>query len=105
MNTEIEVTEAVRLFIESCNRDTHSKIIKTIDLLCDYGHELRMPHVKIVMHGIHELRILGRESVRIFYVFYQSRAILFYAIEKKTQRLSKQDMQHILRKMGDLSLD
>ena len=97
MNIKLEINEFVRAFIESCDVDAHSRIIRMLDSLCQYGHELRMPHARPVADGVHELRILGRENIRIFYVFCRSHAVLFYAMNKKTQKLSKRDMRRITK--------
>ena len=76
-----------------------------LDFLSEYGYELKMPHARPIGKGIHELRVLGKENIRFFYIFRQSRAILFYAIDKKTQKLSKRDMQHIIQKSESVSFD
>jgi len=83
----------------------HSKIIKMLDFLGEYGYELKMPHTRSIGRGIYELRVLGKENIRFFYIFRESRAILFYAIDKKTQKLSKRDMQHITQKCKAVAFD
>lgn len=105
MNIQIQIAESVRQFIESHAKDVRARIIQTIDLLRDYGHELRMPHSRMIMSGLYELRILGKENIRIFYSFHKSQALLFYALTKKTQKLSKRDLRNAIRKQKECELD
>jgi len=105
MNVQLQVAESVKKFIESRNKDTRARIVKTIDLLRDYGYELKMPHSRMITRGVYELRVLGKENIRLFYSFRKSSAFLFCTMVKKTQKLSKHDLQNIIRKQKEFGLD
>lgn len=71
------------LELESTTRAKTTKIIK---LLEKFGHELRMPYSKKMDSKLFELRIKGKEEVRIFYTVKNDRAILLHLFKKKTQK-------------------
>ena len=56
-------------------KPTIAKILRTFDLLEEFGNKLGPPHSKKVKNNIFELRIRGREEIRIFYTF-KSREII-----------------------------
>lgn len=56
-------------FILSLEKITIAKVLRTIDLLEQFGFKLGPPHTKKIAHNLFELRIRGRQEVRIFYTF------------------------------------
>ncbi len=57
----------IEKFIKNLNPSTTAKIAHTIDLLEKHGAFLGMPHTKKLTKEIHELRIRGKEEIRILY--------------------------------------
>jgi len=57
----------VKKFIEELDKPSYAKAIRTISLLEEYGPYLRFPYVKKIQDKLYELRIIGKESIRIFY--------------------------------------
>ncbi|MCL5746759.1 MAG: type II toxin-antitoxin system RelE/ParE family toxin [Patescibacteria group bacterium] len=80
-------------FIKSCDPLTAAKIIHTVDLLEKFGFMLKMPHSKKLTKEIYELRIRGKEEVRIFYSFKKSRIYLLHAFKKKTQKTPEKEIK------------
>lgn len=82
----------VKEFILSLNNDLRGKAFREIDILRDYGTDLREPYVKAMKgkenKGIFELRIrFASDSARIFYFFFSNnKAILLNGFIKKTNR-------------------
>lgn len=72
------------------------KIIKSVGLLEKYGHTIRYPHTKHVTDGVFELRVIGARSIRIFFVFKHDEAIILHAVVKKTQKLSRKDIDYVI---------
>ena len=67
----------VYTFIENLSPTTKSKVSNTFDLLTEYGVKLGLPHVKkVVGTNLWELRILGGDSIRIFYIAAAGRMFL-----------------------------
>ena len=62
ISTEYDVEK----FIFKLQKPTKSKVSRYMELLEDYGFNLRMPYSKRITTNLYELRIHGRQEVRIF---------------------------------------
>lgn len=84
-----------------------AKIVHLIDLLIKYGNMLGLPHSKALGNGLYELRVRGKEEVRIFYCFGQEKTIyLLHAFKKQTQETPLKELDLALQRKADLkSLD
>ena len=89
-------------FIHSLDGPTIAKTLRTVDLLEMFGHQLGLPHSKKVNTRLFELRIQGKQEVRIFYTFHKNEAILLHGFVKKTQRIPKREMLTALQKLHTL---
>ena len=89
-------------FIESLEKITIAKVLRTVDLLEKFGNQLEMPHSKKVGRGIFELRIRGVQEVRIFYAFHNSAAVLLHGYTKKTDRIPAKELAIANRKKSEL---
>ena len=89
-------------FIESLEKITIAKVLRTIDLLEKFGHQLEMPHSKIIGTGMLELRIRGMQEVRIFYTFHNGAAVLLHGYIKKTDRIPVKELAVANRKKSEL---
>lgn len=70
MAMEIQIFgSALEKFIQSLEKLTVAKILRTIDLLERFGLHLGMPHAKKAKDHLLELRIRGHQEVRIFLHF------------------------------------
>ncbi|MDO8599781.1 MAG: type II toxin-antitoxin system RelE/ParE family toxin [bacterium] len=78
--------KSVDEFVKSCDSQTISKITHLIDLLEKHGHLLRMPHSKKLSIEIYELRVRGKQEVRITYAFKGKTVWLLHAFKKQTQK-------------------
>ena len=65
-----------------------SKITHLVDLLSRYGNMLGLPHSKALSGGLYELRIRGREEIRIFYCFTQQRTIYLLMLRNHVTNFS-----------------
>lgn len=101
MNIHIDVS--VEKFIYTLKKATIAKILRTINLLEQFEHQLGLPHSKNITNSLFELRIRGQQEIRIFYVFKNNKIILFYALKKKTQKIPKHEMKLIIEKLNALT--
>ncbi len=85
-------------FISRLDEATAAKLIRMIDLLERFGHALRMPHSKKIDENIFELRVTGRQNVRVFYTFHQETIVLLHGYIKKSQRFPEKEMVAARRK-------
>lgn len=72
------------LFLEN---ETRGKVAQRIGLLEEYGHQLRAPYSKAIRRNFFELRIRGKQEVRILYCFYGDAAVLLHGFVKKSQQI------------------
>lgn len=89
-------------FIYSLDDLTIAKVLRIIDLLEIFGHKLTFPHSKKISGELFELRIRGKQEIRIFYIFYKNEAILLHGFIKKSERIPKNEILVATRKMKRL---
>lgn len=72
-----------------------AKLLKSIELLGDYGNSLREPYSKYLNDGIFELRIKQANDIsRILYFFVVGKKIILTnAFIKKTQKTPKSEIE------------
>jgi hypothetical protein len=83
-------------FIHSLDEKTIAKVLRVIDLLELFGHNLTLPHSKKVYARLFELRIRGKQEVRIFFAFHRNEAVLLHGFVKKSQRIPIKEMDMAL---------
>ena len=119
MGYEIEFyqTESGRIpvaeFIESLPDKFTAKMLRDIDLLKDFGADLHYPYIDSIKgdkyNGLMELRT--KQSTNVFRTFYfvvkkdeetqTETAVLLHAIQKKTQKTPKRELDTALERMKD----
>lgn len=93
----------VDLFIKKQQPQARSKIIHNIRLLRQYGNMLSMPHAKMLGGGLYELRIRGKEELRIFYFFKHKTVYLLHGFRKQKQQTPKKELELALSRMKELT--
>lgn len=81
-------------FIQSFEMKTRAKITSTIDLLIEHGINLGLPYSKkLVGSNLWEIRILGTNNLRIFYVaIINKQFLLLHGFKKKKQKTDKREI-------------
>jgi phage-related protein len=94
----------VETFIAKQDKPTIAKIIRNIDLLQQNGPSLGMPFSKYMGENLHELRIRGKNEVRIFY-FIQigDLIVLLHAFNKRTQKTPTKELSIAIKRKNDLT--
>ncbi len=92
-------------FIESLSAKAQAKITHTFDLLEKFGVFLGYPHIKKVTGTLlWELRILGGDSIRIFYVVSQGRKfVLLHGFIKKGRKTKKKDIKIAEKRLKNIT--
>jgi phage-related protein len=85
-NTKVEE------FLSNLEAPTIAKVIKTIELLETFGVRLSMPYTKYLGGKMFELRIQGKEEVRILYFFDRDTVVLLHAFKKKSNKIPKKEI-------------
>lgn len=92
------------ILLKKQQSQAQSKIIHNVRLLKQYGNMLGLPHSKALGEGLYELRIRGKEEIRIIYCFHQNRTIyLLHAFKKQTQKLPLKEFELASKRMQELT--
>ncbi len=86
-------------FVQSLEKPTIAKVLRTIDLLELFGPQLGMPHTKKIVNRLFELRIRGSQEVRIFYTFHKKSIILLHGFVKKSDKTPRKEIIIALNKL------
>lgn len=88
--------------IAKLDKPTTAKTLRTLDLLEKFGNELGMPHSKNIGANLFELRVQGKNKIRIIYCFHKNMIVLLHALIKKTQKIPKQDIFLAKKRLNSL---
>lgn len=80
-------------FIKKQRPKAIAKITHLIDLLEIHGSLLGMPHAKKLETYLYELRIRGKEEIRIVYGFKQRTIYLLHGFKKQKQKTPKKEIE------------
>lgn len=89
----------IKDFIKSLSYEIGPKVVRGIDLLEKFGNLLGMPHSKRIGPNIYELRIRGKEEIRIFYTFKKNNIYLLHAFQKKTQKIPRKEFETAIKRL------
>jgi len=92
--------DSLEKFIKGLQAETIAKVLRTLDLLEKFGQKLGPPHTKKISSRLFELRISGKQEVRIFYCFYKSKIFLLHGFVKKSRKIPKKEIKIALRKLN-----
>jgi len=91
-------------FIKSQKPEVKAKIAHSVRLLIAYGNKLGLPHSKSLGNGLYELRIRGKDEIRIIYCFVSQRTIyLLHSFKKQTQKLPTKELEIAKQRMKGLT--
>lgn len=85
--------EIVKKFLETEGEPLMGKASYKIRLLQDYGPLLGMPHAKKLEGKLYELRVRGKDEVRIIYTFIENKVCLLHSFKKKTQEIPEKELE------------
>ncbi len=103
---EIKIFDkSLEKFIRSLEKQTIAKVLRTTDLLEEFGYKLGSPHIKKISDNLFELRVQGKQEIRIFYIFSKNQIILLHGFVKKSQKTPKREIEIAQRKLQLLDRD
>lgn len=90
-------------FIRGLELGARAKVSNALDLLKDYGVRLGSPHVKkLVGTEIRELRVVGGDSIRIFYIAVVGKKfLLLHGFQKKKQKTEQKEISKAEARLRD----
>jgi len=86
-------------FIKNLQKPITAKVLRTIDLLEKFGPKLGLPHTKKISVRLFELRVFGKQEVRIFYSFHKSQIFLLHGFVKKSKKIPQKEINLALQKL------
>ena len=94
----------LRAEIESWPAGILADYARMVELLMEFGPDLRMPHSRALGGGLFELRPRGREGIgRALYCFVAGqRIVILHAFVKKTQETPEQDLRIARKRMKEV---
>ena len=94
----------VKAEIESWPDGILADYARIVELLIEFGPNLRMPHSRAMGRGLYELRPRGREGVgRAFYCFVVGhRVVILHAFVKKMQDTPDQELRLARKRMKEV---
>lgn len=91
-------------FIKKQQPQARSKIAHNVRLLRQYGNMLGLPHSKALGEGLYELRIRGKEELRVLYCFVKQKTVyLLHAFKKQKQQTPQKDLGLAVSRMKELT--
>ncbi len=102
MNIRVEYD--VEKFISKLQKPTKSKVSRYLELLEDYGFNLKMPYSKKISANLYELRIRGKQEVRIFYTINNGAVFLLHGFIKKTNKTPVREIRTALNRLNNLDI-
>ena len=73
---KITYNDSIRKVLFKLESSSVTKVLRTIDLLERFGKALRMPHSKKISENLFELRVKGKQEIRVFYTFRKNYGVL-----------------------------
>lgn len=95
-------TFPVKEFMEEQNKEIYTRIFRSIKLLREGGPFLKPPDAKKIDKNLYELRIRGREAIRIFYTRADEAYFLLHAFKKKTRKIPGRELKIAIDRMKEL---
>lgn len=91
--------------IEAWPASIKADYARLIELLMDFGPDLRMPHSKAMGHSLFEIRAKGQDDIgRAFYCFEKGkRIIILHAFIKKSQATPQKELMIARKRMKEVT--
>lgn len=82
----------------------YADFLRLIELMEQYGADLRMPHSRAMGDGLFELRCKGREGIgRVFYcTLIKRQIVILHSFIKKTQETPAAELATALKRLKEL---
>lgn len=93
---------SVAEFVDDLEKLTYAKVLRYIDMLLHLGRNLCMPYSRFLGKGLFELRIRGKQEIRIFYCFGDEEIFLLHGFVKKSQKIPLKELNVALSRLKSL---
>lgn len=80
-------------FISSLEFSTQAKILRSLDLIEKFGPRVGMPHVKKISRSLFELRIRGKQEVRLLFTQRETTIYFLHGFLKKSNKIARNEIK------------
>ena len=93
-------TSPIKKFLDSCQPSLRTKIIRQLKYLEEYGLNPAIPNIKKITNtSLWELRVLGRDNIRIICVSQPERDVkVLHIFRKKKQKTPTNELNVALKR-------
>lgn len=97
----------ITIFLDSCSENIRAKIIKQLKYVEEFGLTPAIPNLKkVTSTPFWELRILGKDNVRIFCINLPEKEVkVIHIFLKKKQKTPLKELATALKRFKDLTID
>lgn len=97
--------ERIKSAIDDLPAGVRADFARLLQLLGEFGADLRLPHSRAMGSGLFELRPRGREGIAcVFYCMQMGQAIvILHSFVKKTQETPKNELDIATRRMKEVN--
>ena len=88
-------TNPIDPYLNKLDPKMRAKVFRAMELLEEFGTDLRMPHSEHIEDGIFELRVkFGSNIERVLYFFYVgNKAVMTNGFSKKQQKIPRNELK------------
>lgn len=96
----------IEKFLDGLPDKEVAKVLREIDLLAEYGLDLREPHTKHLEGPIWELRIRFSSNIHriLYFIWRENKIVLLHGFTKKTQKTPASEIETAKRHLNDYVL-
>ena len=93
-------------FLDTLEQNSQSKILRILHNIQEYGLDSVIPHIKkLTGTPFWEIRILGRNSIRVIYVVPEKfQVLVLHGFKKKTQKTPLKELETASRRYNEYVL-
>lgn len=93
----------VSKFLDECSKKQQNKILRIFQHLQEYGIQVAIPHIKkLTGTPFWEIRILGKDNIRIIYVVEINQlVVLLHGFFKKSQKTPLKEIEICYQRYSD----
>ena len=82
-----------------------ARYLRLTDLMCEFGFNLGMPHIRPIEGGLFELRVKSKEGIaRVFFCTkIGKKIIMLHSYVKKSQKIPKKELKIAQTRMSEVN--
>lgn len=93
----------IRDFLDECNKQQQAKLLRIIENIKQYGLQSVIPHLKkLEGYPLWEIRILGKDNIRVIYaLLVEKEILLLHGFFKKSQKTPLSEINIAIKRQNE----